>query len=68
MHAGETLTICKKRKQVGTSSVTTHETLQQQSGAVKTAEHTGTCEGRKAVSVSVNDRRGTRAGFFFNLD
>lgn len=61
MHAAKTLTICKRRKQVGMSSVTTRETLQQQSGAAATAEHPGTCGGRKAVSVSVsaNDGRGT---------
>lgn len=63
MYAAETLTICKRRKQLSTSSVTTHETLQRQSGAAKTAEHPGTCGGRKAVSVSANDGRGTEAEF-----
>lgn len=49
------------------SSVTTRETLQQQSGAATTTEHTGSCGERKAVSVSIrvsaNDRRGTEAEF-----
>lgn len=67
MHAAKTLTIWTGRKQVDVSSVTTHETLLRQSGVAKTAEHSGSCGGSKAVSVSVNvsgnDGRGAGADF-----